>query len=331
MVLEPFGLGHAPRFELTEVLAHTQAKVVIDRVTRLNTARKMIFMASGDSVTYDAVVITTGARADHGDFGEAIVMDDRDSTQRIAHVIAELEAGLDRSVVFAAPAGKSWTLPVYELALMTASRMRRRLRGNARVMVVTSEQAPLQVFGDAVRRHIAKQLEVEGIELYTNTVVSGFSDGIVHTNRHRPIMADRVVILPRLYGHPIEGLPHNEDGFLPTDEYGLVDGTEDVYAAGDITTFPVKQGGIGAQQADVVSERLAMQFGERESSRPFKPELRAVLLSEDGGTMMRSAFEGDEHDAEVGAMRLRSATDKISSYRLSPRLTRLNLIHGRGG
>jgi sulfide:quinone oxidoreductase len=213
---------------------------------------------------------------------------------------------------------------------MTANRMRHRLRGKVKIIVVTPERAPLQVFGDAVRRHIAKRLERSGIELHTNTVISTFADGLVQTNRRRPIEAGRVVMLPRLYGQPIAGLPHNEDGFLATDEYGLVDGTEDIYAAGDVTTFPIKQGGIGAQQAEAVAERLAMRFGEREYARPFSPELRAVMLTQEGGTTMRSRVVGDDSDSEVGSIRPRSATDKISSYRLSPRLNRLNLIHGRG-
>ena len=36
---------------------------------------------------------------------------------------------------------------------------------------------------------------------------------------------------------------------------------EGVYAAGDITTFPVKQGGIATQQADAAAEAIAAELG----------------------------------------------------------------------
>jgi hypothetical protein len=40
-------------------------------------------------------------------------------------------------------------------------------------------------------------------------------------------------------------------------------GTDDVYAAGGGTNFPVKQGGIATQQADVAAEHVATRRRER--------------------------------------------------------------------
>ena len=56
--------------------------------------------------------------------------------------------------------------------------------------------------------------------------------------------ADRVVALPRLQGQRIGGVAQTFEGFIPVDPHGRVIGTSDVYAAGDITTFTVKQGGL---------------------------------------------------------------------------------------
>src|SRR5512132_1422572 len=52
-------------------------------------------------------------------------------------------------------------------------------------------------------------------------------------------------------------------------------GVEDVYAAADITAFPLKQGGLAAQEADAVAERIAAQAGARVLPQPFRPVLRA--------------------------------------------------------
>jgi sulfide:quinone oxidoreductase len=58
-----------------------------------------------------------------------------------------------------------------------------------------------------------------------------------------------------------------------------VRGLDDVYAAGDLTAFPVKQGGIATQQADAAAESIAAAAGVPIEPRPFKPVLRGLLLT----------------------------------------------------
>ena len=63
-----------------------------------------------------------------------------------------------------------------------------------------------------------------------------------------PVAADRVIALPRLVGPGDPGLPHGAHGFIPVDAHGRVAGVPDVFAAGDATTFPLKQGGLAASR-----------------------------------------------------------------------------------
>jgi sulfide:quinone oxidoreductase len=89
--------------------------------------------------------------------------------------------------------------------------------------------------------------------------------------------------MPEARGVAIAGLPHNPDGFLPTDQLGQVPGLPDAYAVGDITTFPIKQGGIAAQQADHLAHVLAKRAGAPiEDPPPLRPGLSGLLLT--GGT-----------------------------------------------
>src|SRR5581483_2649385 len=53
----------------------------------------------------------------------------------------------------------------------------------------------------------------------------------------------------------------------------------DVYAAGDITSFPVKQGGIAAMQADRVAREIALSAGAELRQHPPEPLAFAVLLT----------------------------------------------------
>ena len=54
---------------------------------------------------------------------------------------------------------------------------------------------------------------------------------------------------------------------------------EDVFAAGDIANFPIKQGGLAAQQADAAAEAIAAEAGAQVDPQPFKPVLRGILLT----------------------------------------------------
>jgi sulfide:quinone oxidoreductase len=58
-----------------------------------------------------------------------------------------------------------------------------------------------------------------------------------------------------------------------------VPGTAVVYAAGDCTQFPLKQGGIATQQADAVATAIAADVGAVSESPPVSPVIRGLLLT----------------------------------------------------
>jgi sulfide:quinone oxidoreductase len=87
------------------------------------------------------------------------------------------------------------------------------------------------------------------------------------------------VTLPLLRGPALAGLPCDADGFLPIDGHGAVRGVPDVYAAGDATDFPIKQGGLATQQADAVAAAIAARAGAPLTPAPFRPVLRGMLIT----------------------------------------------------
>ncbi len=86
--------------------------------------------------------------------------------------------------------------------------------------------------------------------------------------------ADQVVALSQPKGPCVPGLPADDDGFIEIDNYARVIGLDDVYAAGDATTFPIKQGGIATQQADTAVEMMAARLGAGVKPPAFRPVLR---------------------------------------------------------
>ena len=64
-------------------------------------------------------------------------------------------------------------------------------------------------------------------------------------------------------------------------------GAEVVFAAGDVASYPNKQGGLAAQMADTAARGIAIRAGADVKPWAFRPILRAKLLSGAGPTYLR--------------------------------------------
>jgi sulfide:quinone oxidoreductase len=111
------------------------------------------------------------------------------------------------------------------------------------------------------------------------TTSLSFAGGALQIAPGGSIPADRVVALPRLEGPRLNGVSSDPLGFLPTDPFAQVYGENDIWAAGDATSFPLKQGGIAAQQAEVAAESIAARAGADVEPSAFRPVLRGLLLT----------------------------------------------------
>ena len=197
---------------------------------------------------------------------------------------------------------------------------------------MTPEEAPLRVFGAEASRRLEALLAERGIRLRLHTYPDAFANGQLTVVPGAPQPADRVIALPRLAGSFVPGLPQDPDGFVSVDPHGRIGDVEDVYAAGDITTFPVKQGGIAAQQADTVAETIAQAAGAPVLPTPFDPVLRGLVLTGDGPTFLRAEIGGGRGDAsEAAGEALWWPPGKIAARYLAPYLAeRAGLAIGQG-
>ena len=85
--------------------------------------------------------------------------------------------------------------------------------------------------------------------------------------------------------------------------------------------FPVKQGGIAAQQADAAAEAIAANMGVPVTPAPFRPTLRGVLLSGIAPTYLRAQIAGTSGDSfEIAANPLWWPPSKIAGRYLAPYL-----------
>jgi sulfide:quinone oxidoreductase len=199
-------------------------------------------------------------------------------------LLDDLETGRARRVAFVVPPGTTWSLPLYELAMLTAERTR-RLGLEVELVVLTPEPSPAAVLGRDAGHAIGASLADRGIAVHHGVGVTRLEDGaLLDVRGHVRARADRVVALPALAGPRTRGLPHDADGFLPIDEQGAVRGVPGVWAAGDATTAPYKQGGLAAQQADAAARAIARAAGAEVEVPRIPPKLLGHSAAGDGPT-----------------------------------------------
>jgi sulfide:quinone oxidoreductase len=280
---QPAVVGRVPGVKLRDLaddLGVAWRRGVLDRVDR---TRNLVWTASGEEMPYERLVIAVGARSDPRPPSSGVLVFARaDDAYEYRRLMRLVEAGRVRRLAFVQPRIPSGPLALYQLALATAAHAS-ALDVDLEVSLVTPESSPVDVFGPQVSALVTRLLDDARIRVYPDSEGVPSRPGRLHLSPGgRRIAVDRVVTLPRLEGPRVPGVPADSSGFIRTDAYARVIGAENVFAAGDATAFPIKQGGLAAQQADVAAASIAASVGLRVAVRPFRPVLRGLLVA--GGT-----------------------------------------------
>jgi sulfide:quinone oxidoreductase len=313
---EPFGLGHPHRYPLAELVEAVGARFVRALVAGVQPEEHELVLENGDRIGYDLLLLALGARSvpafDHGTVFEPKSYDE---------VLRDLRDNLADDVTVVVPDGVLWSLPAYELALMTAAFGQ---AAGARVRIVTGEESPLAIFGREASEAVADRLAEAGVTVTTGVVPDVPQDGLVHTGAHW-LPTARIVSLPIPVGPRLRGVPCTEAGYLDCDQHGRLRSVPDVWAAGDGTAQPIKQGGLAAQQADAAAADIARRAGASTRPRPFRPVLRGLLRTQSGPLYLRRALGGEGFGPTVSAEPLWWPPSKVASRRLTAHLVRRDI------
>jgi len=319
-VAEPFGGPPSPSLPYADIAREQGARFVRDRVQAVRAEDRVLELEGSGELPYDAVVLAVGAhgRAFHP---AALTFDGPAAVPAVRDLVADLTHARAESVALVVPAGVTWALPMYELALMLRGRARRR-----RVLLVTSEPAPLAVFGQEPSRAVAEMLARAGIDVHVGADPTVSADGrAIGLSADGPwLAADRIVAPPLLDGPRLRGVPDDGRGFIPVDEHGRVPGLDRVYAAGDGTDVAIKQGGLAAQQADAAIRHLTAQAGGLLPPDPFRPVLRGRLMTGQVDRYLR--HDPASGDAVLDAPLWEPAAKVVGHY-LAPWLAYLHPTH----
>jgi sulfide:quinone oxidoreductase len=308
-VFEPFGGARVETFELAELAAGLRALLTLGEVASVVPTAHVVRTAQGATIAYDVLVIATGT-SPASVLRDAITFRGPADDERIATVVRDAAGGDVSPLTLAIPTRCTWPLPIYELAF--------GLRGisDRPLTVATVESVAVDALGRAGSAIVTSLLATRSIKLATDVSFERFPRGLT-------------IAAPELRAARIFGLPADDDGFVPTDRFGAVTGVDDVYAAGDVTCFPVKHGSLAAGQADTVAESIAAAARADVTPTPFRPVLRARLACGSQSIYVRRDLADPRDHGLVSPDPLWSPPAKIFARYLAPALAAIAHEHQR--
>jgi len=328
-VLAPFAAGSATTYPIERMAADANFTHYRGRLARVDAADHAVVTVAGEQLPYDVLLIASGAHPVEPFRGATVFTGSLTDQERLHGIVQDVEEGYIRRIAFVAPAGSTWPLPLYELALMLAERAY-EMCAALELHFVTPEATPLAIFGVDASREVASLLAEAGIVLHAATDAEVLAPGRIALGAGRGLLeVDRVVTLPRLEGPRIAGLPSDPDGFLVIDDHARLQSVPDVYAAGDVTAFPIKQGGIACQQADAAAADIARRAGADVEAKPFTTVLRGMLLTERWARFLRHDAADAPEAADVAGRALWWPPTKIAGRELAGYLEGLDEESGR--
>jgi sulfide:quinone oxidoreductase len=320
-VAEPFALGHPRRTPLSEAARTANAAFVHAPVTGVDAPNRVVHLGDGQGLAYDSLLLATGAASEPAFVGGGVMTwDDTSGVEGLGGLLRDLEEGYSDRLAIVVPPGPGWPLPAYELALLIAGDAQ-GMGMKPDIVLVTPEQAPLAIFGSRAVEVVGEELARAGVRLELGAYAeleAGPPRALLLRPSGRRMEVARVLALPRLRGRAIQGIPSDPEGFVTVDAHCRVVGAEGVWAAGDGIAFPVKFGGLAAEQADAAAADIAAEAGALVERAPFRPVLRGRLLTASGPRYLRYDAAGGGGEGEATTHTLWWPPGKVAGRWLAP-------------
>lgn len=326
LVGEPFSHPAARRYPLAAIANDLGVELKATALKWVDIKEQIAHTDAGEAITYDALLLGLGATATPI-LTHALTLVPERLDEQMQGVIQDLEAGWIKSLAFVIPERGSWPLPMYELALMAARRAD-DMNTKPAITLITPENEPLAIFGPQASQTLQQLLDQYEITTITSSHCTTPAPGRLTMHpMAREIRTDLVITLPELSGAAIPGIPVSAaHGFLTTDRNGHVAKTDRVFAAGDITDFPVKQGGIAAQQADSAAASIARLAGADIDPQPIVPVLCGLLWDGKTPLYLRARMTGTHGSrSQVSSEPLWDPPGKIQARYLGAYLATIHL------
>jgi sulfide:quinone oxidoreductase len=283
LVYVPFG-GDLARSQLpvVDILSRKAIACLRGRVEGIDTDIGRVYLDGGGHLPYEHLVIATGATSwPQGVPGlDAHALDTREPAamstlrERFLHARGRAREGARQRTLFVVAQDNRWSAPLYEVALMFDTWLRREdVRAQVDLGFVTAEAAFLEAAGPRMHEVIEHEFTERGID-------GRAGDRLLEVRAHEARFAGGgaeafdllVTAAPHRAAVRYEGLPVDEHGFVRVDgATRQVVGHPELYAPGDAGDFPLKDGFLALLQADAVAHHIATTVTAGRFKRPFDP------------------------------------------------------------
>ena len=225
LVYVPFGADRAASsLRIPETLARKAIECRQGRVDGVDADMGRVHLVNGRQLPYEHLVIATGAvpwmqavpgLQEHAAsiWGPAEMTTLR---ERFTHLRGRAREGSRQRALFVVPPHNRWSPPVYEVALMFDTWLRReRAREQVELGFVTHEASFVEAAGPRMHEVIEREFAERGIDAHA-------SERLVEVRAHEASFADGrverfdllVTAPPHRAGARYDGLPVDEHGFL---------------------------------------------------------------------------------------------------------------------
>jgi NADH dehydrogenase FAD-containing subunit len=289
LVYVPFGADlTASRLFLDETLDRAEIQYEHGTVEGVDTDVGRVHLADGRQLPYEHLVIATGASSwlqavpgldEHAvSIGEPAGM--LTLRERFSHIRGRAREGARQRVQFVVPRHNQHSLPLYEVALMFDTWLRREgVREHVDLGFVTHEASFAEAGGPRMHEVIEREFAERRFDARA-------AERLVDVRAHEATFAgDSVERFDLLVTAPphrarlrLDGLPSDEHGFLRVESATrqVVDHPE-LYAPGDAGDFPVKDSFLALLQADAVTHHIAALVRGGRFDRPFEPTSTQII------------------------------------------------------
>ena len=182
-VEEPFTHEPAERHELAPALAEIGVEMVRGALASVSPEEHALTTKAGDKLPYDSLVVCVGGRPKPA-YDNVETFWSYRTDLPVDELIRRASSSLKGTLVLVVPPATSWSLPLYELALLIRRRSEQLELENLRMRLITPEGAPLAVFGTTASAAVGELFRARSISIETSrTVVQDTSD-CLHLSPH---------------------------------------------------------------------------------------------------------------------------------------------------
>jgi sulfide:quinone oxidoreductase len=307
----PFGLDpERLRVPLEEPLRRRGIHFIPGRALDVDAERQTVRVTDGRIIGYDRLVIATGADPSPGlipglaaagiPVGSIPAM--LELRTRFAELLEDARKGARRRVVFLVPRDRGWSKPIYELCWMLDTWLTwHGARQHVDIALFTNESSYAAPFGPRLDAAADAEFRRRDIHATRNFSVAGVEPGRVVSSCRDWAPFDLLVTLrPMAAIARFPALPTDMTGFLrTTPSTRQVEDFPNIYAVGDASDFPIKQGFLATKQADAAAEHIAAGLLGEPPRWSFDPMAVAILDQLDGALFAQAPLRRSSTDARA--------------------------------